>query len=359
MKSFNLLLLLISLPAFSQMLHGDIDSIPYHAIELPLEKGTDFFRADDIIIEQLRSNQVSLQLFIKKNNSLTPINIMEFNLKSARTITQIHSDGRLTKIDKCELTPNSKFKVSFELKNQYFQIAGKKTYELLFNLNCGEKTELIFDYDSIGGQVMAITDIATIAKNKLEKDKLLNFWKKRILFKWPARGDYYSYNIVNVTKGYRWDVVGHELGHAIYDQANIGTFGGGQHFIDQCYSKALALSEGWASLFSAWIKVSLNDPDAKFEYMVKRRAPLKFETIPSDVCASQKNEWRVTGFLWDLIDFNVDLVDQSDMNFIKFWKYSENKKFKSTKQLAQSFLNQGFDPILMNIIWKQNFLTDL
>lgn len=359
MKLFSLFLFLFSLPIYSQMQVGDIDSIPDDAIELPLEKGTDFFRADDVLADQIRSNKISLQLFIKKNNVITPLKTIGFDLKTITGTIKILSNGELTDLEQCDSTPNSTFKVSYIIKNKYFEIADRKTYELLFELKCGEKTKLIFDYDSIGGQVMGITEIAIIAKNKLENLKLLNFWKKKILIKWPGRGDYYSYNTVNVTKGYRWDVVGHELGHAIYDQANIGAFGGGQHFIDQCYSKALALSEGWASLFSAWLKVSLTDSDAKFEYMVQRRAPLRFETIPSDVCASQKNEWRVTGFLWDLIDLNQDLDDKSEMNFIKFWKYSENKNFKSAKKLAESFLTQGFDPILMNIIWKQNFLTDL
>ena len=111
-------------------------------------------------------------------------------------------------------------------------------------------------------------------------------------------------------------------------------------------------------MFSAWLSVSQSDNDAKFEYMVPRRAPLRFETIPDDVCHSDKNEWRVTGFLWDLIDLNQDLTDTSQMKIISFWKNSENQKFRSAKQLAQRFVAKGFDPILMSIIWKQNFLTE-
>ena len=40
------------------------------------------------------------------------------------------------------------------------------------------------------------------------------------------------------------DVVGRELGHALYDMANIDVMEGGAHRIDQCYSKRPRLSEG-------------------------------------------------------------------------------------------------------------------
>jgi hypothetical protein len=359
MKTYLLLCSLFSFSSMAQLIPGDIDTIPHKVEEFKIMKGTDFFRADDIEATNVRSNAISLQLKIRKNDQLSDITPLQFKLLSSNTPQMLNSNGILSNFKSCETNPNEKFRVSYIFDNKYFQVAYRKTYELIFTINCGEKTILIFDFDSTGGQVLGIVDIAETAMNKLKDNKLLSFWKKKIKIKWPANGDYYSYNTVNVTKGYQWDVVGHELGHAIYDQANIGSFGGGSHRIDQCYSEALALSEGWASLFGAWIKVSLSDPDAKFEYMVPRRAPLRFETIPPDVCSSHKNEWRVTGFLWDLIDLNGDERDSSSMNFIKFWKSGENKNYRSAKKLAKGYIKQGFDPILMNVIWKQNFLTEI
>ncbi|MBT4791515.1 MAG: hypothetical protein HON90_08085, partial [Halobacteriovoraceae bacterium] len=171
-----------------------------------------------------------------------------------------------------------------------------------------------------------------------------------------AGGDYHSGNTVYVTNGHHWDVVGHELGHAIYAQAKIGKTAGGSHKIDECYSATLAISEGWASYFSAWLHVSLRDQDAQFEFLVPRRAPLRFEHIPIDVCAGEKNEWRVTGFFWDIIDLSDD-GEQSQATFAKVFEYGMKRKFRTTKKYARYLLKKGFDPVLMNIVWENNFLT--
>ena len=79
----------------------------------------------------------------------------------------------------------------------------------------------------------------------------------------------------------------HEIGHAIYDQADIGVSGGGRHRIDECYTNALALSEGWATFFAGWLNLRLNDQDARFEFLVPRRAPIRLENIPSDLILSR------------------------------------------------------------------------
>ena len=138
--------------------------------------------------------------------------------------------------------------------------------------------------------------------------------------------------------------------------ANIGVMEGGPHRIDECYSKGLALSEGWASFFSAWLSVDLKDPDAKFEYMVPRRAPLQFENIPSDVCPGEKNEWRVTGFLWDLVDIHEDFEDTLKIPFKTFWNFTLKKGFRSSSSLYKSMIKKGFPPELLKLIWEQNFL---
>ena len=196
-----------------------------------------------------------------------------------------------------------------------------------------------------------------MAYSKLKELDLLDFWNRQISLKWPSNGDYYSRGIVNISRGDYWDVVGHEIGHAIYDQANIGVMEGGSHRIDECYTPGLALSEGWASFFSAWVNISLNDFDAKFEYLVKRRAPVRFENIPTDVCSSHRNEWRVTGFLWDLIDHNND-QENIRLSFKTLWSLMLNQNFRTTRELA-NHIDGYVDPVLLRALWKNNFKTEL
>lgn len=242
--------------------------------------------------------------------------------------------------------------------NKYFKISKRQSYELNGEVACGKINTWTFDATTPEGQILSIYKVAMIAVEKLKNSGVIGFWTQKITFRYPGDGDYYNYNTVNLTRGNHWDVVGHELGHAIYDQAGIGAFGGGSHKIDECYSGALALSEGWASFFSAWLSIDLNDPNAQFEYMVPRRAPLEIETIPSDVCKGPRNEWRVTGFMWDLIDHNED-GESLKIPFAKLWETTLNKDFSDTKQLAKKVLSSGYDPILINIIWENNFLEKL
>ena len=169
-------------------------------------------------------------------------------------------------------------------------------------------------------QAFSIHQVATLQLKFLTTNLIdLNWWKK-LTIHWPADGDYYSYNgNVYITNGGYWDVVGHELGHAIYDFASKGSFGGGQHRIDECYGQTLAFSEGWASFFSATTQINSDDPDAKFEFMVPRRAPLGIEHVPDDVCRGDTNEWRVYASLWDLYDGYTGDDDNFQMPFIIQW----------------------------------------
>ncbi len=244
-----------------------------------------------------------------------------------------------------------------ELKDKYFDVTdGKYTYQVKFEAECAKSVLLTFAEESDGGQALGIYRISHLAEQKLAASVGLDFWKNQISLEWPASGDYYSWNTVHLTKGYQWDVVGHELGHAIYDQARLGQFGGGQHYIDRCYSDALALSEGWASYFSSWISLELNDTDAKFEYMVPRRAPIRFETIPGDVCAGPTSEWRVIGFFWDFIDLNQDGETANEV-FARLWNALKGSKAGGVREAAQLLEKAGFDSATVDLIWFLNFTT--
>jgi hypothetical protein len=171
----------------------------------------------------------------------------------------------------------------------------------------------------------------------------LEFWNNPIEFNWPSDGDYYSFGEVNLTRGDHWDIVGHEFGHAIYDLSQMGVFGGGQHYIDRCYTHALALSEGWASYFAGWLNFDLRDPDPHFEFMVPRRAPIRIENIPEDVCRGQTSEWRVSGFFWDLIDLNLDR-EAAEFAFTHVWKALAGRRSSSVGVAIETLKKAGFDP---------------
>jgi hypothetical protein len=105
------------------------------------------------------------------------------------------------------------------------------------------------------------------------------------------------------------------------------------------------------------VSVALDDPDAKFEFMVPRRAPLRFETIPADVCAGQNNEWRVTGFFWDLLDLHAD-AESVEAGFAKLWKALEGTRAGSSLDAARKLKSSSaVDEASLRAVWKQNFLT--
>lgn len=241
-----------------------------------------------------------------------------------------------------------------KLENRFFKVSRSQTYEIHGPVQCSRTNRWYFEGLDPQGQAVAIYELAARAVSKMQAEGVISFWQQKITFNFPGNGDFYSWGTVNITQGFQWDVVGHELGHAIYDQADIGEFGGGQHKIDECYSRELALSEGWASFFSAWLSIDLNDSDAKFEYMVPRRAPITIEHIPSDVCAGPSNEWRVTGFLWDLIDHSND-AENSQLSFAELWSITRNKRFANINELAGAVLRTGYDRQMMMSIWEQNF----
>lgn len=225
--------------------------------------------------------------------------------------------------------------------NNYYAIKnGSRPYEINFQGDCNAPLVITFKPENPATHVLSIWRIAYLAGSKLKATVGLDFWNERIDFLWPEDSDYYSFGSVHISDGTHWDVVGHEMGHAIYDIAQIGDFGGGSHKIDQCYSDALAISEGWATYFSAWVSLNPNDPDAKFEYMVPRRAPIQIENVPSDVCRGVRSEWRVSSFFWDLYDLNDD-IEQAKINFALTWKSLYKKNIHNMQDAYVELHNNG------------------
>jgi hypothetical protein len=150
----------------------------------------------------------------------------------------------------------------------------------------------------------------------------LSWWKKSLTVNWPGSADFFSPWAwsLDLTNALAWDVVLHELGHAVMHGAFKAASAGGQHKIDECYSAALAWSEGWGTFFAAAVRLSPADPDARFEFLVPRRAPIRLENVPEDVCRGETNEWRVAAGLWDLHDVHDDGGDAVSLGFAPLWK---------------------------------------
>lgn len=244
---------------------------------------------------------------------------------------------------------------SIPLVSDKFKLSnGSGNYQLAMTVKCGLEQKFIFDEQSQNGQAIAIWQTVVRAGKRLATTVGTEFWKRPISFVWPADGDYYNFDTVHLTLGHQWDVVAHEMGHAIYDQTKIGGMQGGQHYIDRCYSETLALSEGWASFFSAFVNIDLRDGDAKFEYMVPRRAPIRFENVPSDVCDKSTNEWRVNAWLWDIIDLHDDGETMNEQ-FARLWNDTIGGRVSSLKAMKARLIQKGWDADRLETLWKLNF----
>ncbi|OFZ52775.1 MAG: hypothetical protein A2428_04940 [Bdellovibrionales bacterium RIFOXYC1_FULL_54_43] len=297
---------------------------------------------------------VRLRVFLKAGDQDASIGIegLPFSIDGAENI-QTDSDGSTT----ASCAPGALVRGLSTLKNDRFSIKnGRDVYRISFEASCGSAVELEFRPDGNGGQALGIWRIARRSQQKLEATVGLAFWRFPIQFVWPDEQNYYGMGSVHIVRGDHWDIVGHELGHAIYQQAGIGAFGGGSHKIDECYSPQLALSEGWASYFSAWLSNDLADPDAKFEFMVPRRAPIRFENIPEDVCKGPNNEWRVLGFFWDLTDLHDD-GEQSEEDFVKVWRALQGRRIGSVDASWKLLREAGVAPELLKQTWEMNFQT--
>lgn len=155
----------------------------------------------------------------------------------------------------------------------------------------------------------------------LAREATDGWWKKPLTVVWPGGADYFEPGAwtLHLTDPGAWDVVLHELGHAVMDGAMDARTSGGSHKIDECYSDGLAWSEGWATFFAGAVRLSPDDPDARFEFLVPRRAPIRLENVPADVCRGPNNEWRVAAGLWDLYDRNPDAGDAAVLPFKTLW----------------------------------------
>ncbi len=180
----------------------------------------------------------------------------------------------------------------------------------------------------------------------LANEAATDWWKSPLTVVWPGGSDYFSPGAwtLHLTDPLAWDVVLHELGHAVMDGAMDARTSGGSHKIDECYSAGLAWSEGWATFFAGAVRLSPDDADAKFEFLVPRRAPIRLENVPADVCAGPTSEWRVAAGLWDLYDRHGDGGDRVALPFRTIWAGVTGGVTSSVGD-AWTLTAKGLDPL--------------
>jgi hypothetical protein len=168
----------------------------------------------------------------------------------------------------------------------------------------------------------------------LAREAELAWWTRPYHVVWPGDSDHYQSwsRTITLSDALAWDVVLHELGHAVMDGAFDASGGGGAHKIDECYTPGLAWTEGWATYFAGAVALSPDDSDARFEFLVPRRAPVRLEHVPADVCAGAANEWRVAAGLWDLTDRHID-GEGSLLPFRAVWEAGRSGRTASVGDL--------------------------
>lgn len=339
MKSIKILMLATTFLSLSSYASIDDSGLTGPVTPLRMSVSTEL-APSEVIPETQKFQQTEAVSFLRKNGELQKLEHLKFSTDKSCSIE------------------NTGEPIQFvaRLESSHINVKKTGTYRVQFSGVCGTRYKVIFDSTAPEGQAVMIWEVASRAVQKFTEIQRLEFWGGPLQISWPADGDYYSWGTVYITRGDYWDVVGHEIGHAIYDRANIGALSGGQHYIDQCYTDSLALSEGWASFFSAWISVDRNDPAAKFEFMVPRRAPLGIETVPDDVCAGPTNEWRVYAFLWDVIDLNDD-GELSTVEFQRYWDIAYNQNVRSMVQKSHTLVRGGVDQNHLQKLWELNFKT--
>jgi hypothetical protein len=250
--------------------------------------------------------------------------------------------AKLTGDDGSFEVPADAKQVTFRLANNHWALTGKDGgYAWTLDVSgAGDLGTVMPAKGTANAQAAWIHLTFTKAENQLQGYGVgLDWWKNSIKTIWPGDADYYSWGTLNLTGAHQWDVNGHELGHALSDQAFNMRFGGGQHYIDRCYDPTIAWSEGVASFISAIISIDPADTDAKFEFMVPRRAPLRYENVPTDVCEGQTNEWRVGAACWDLFDKHDDGDDKVALPLPTIWKaWSKGNGAKAIGSLNDAYL---------------------
>lgn len=290
-------------------------------------------------------------------------------LSNGKQVAQANTDDKgFWSVNLDKSNAGKTLNISFQFSNKLWNITGKsKSYKWdltpISNLSTDIDTGIVSPVQgSESAKAAFIHDIFNRYLDTFSKEGVdISWWNRQLKTIWPGDGNYYSWGTLNLTNAEHWDVNGHEIGHAMTDLGTNSQMGGGQHKIDECYEKTIAWSEGFASFLSSVVSLSKNDEDAKFEFLVPRRAPIRIENVPDDVCKGQTNEWRVSAAMWDLYDTHEDGLDNSGIPFKTLWSAlsRSNKSIGSMQDAANSLkevTSSEFNTFIDNAL-KQNTIN--
>lgn len=279
------------------------------ALVFPLEQGAPSAAAPGLVTGKI--------LLADRAGALHPARLAKVRL-GAGAWAPVGADGAFSL---ASAAAPQKLRVSFDNAYWAFESDSGKTYEweagpFAGGTDAGHLSPVPGTENAKLG-VLHLTYVEAI--DFLSREGTTDWWKKPLTVVWPGGADYYTSWTLHLTDPLAWDVVLHELGHAVMAGAMNARGGGGSHKIDECYSQGLAWSEGWATYFAGAVRLSPDDADAKFEFLVPRRAPIRLENVPADVCRGPNNEWRVAAGLWDLTDRHADAGDAITLPFKTLW----------------------------------------
>ncbi|MEK6578704.1 MAG: hypothetical protein AABZ55_05710 [Bdellovibrionota bacterium] len=292
-------------------------------------------------IEILPSSEAKISVVIEESGLRIPLQGLKFR----------EPEGHCTEEKKTR-------KILTYLSNPWFRIVHDfEVYRIEFDAPCTSQITVLFQGGSLKAQTLLIWNVAMVALSKLETEVGLEFWRTPLIWVWPATNDSYSHFRLFLTYPTNVEVITHEMGHAVYDFADIGAFQAGEHRFESCTDSTLALTEGWASFFAAWILFDRSSLTPTFHHLVPRFESVGIENIPASVCQGPTSEWRVIGFLWDLIDHPPQDDDRLNLSFGEVFKILKDTRKASIDEVYSELKLSQIDATALKDTWDLNFTS--
>ncbi len=147
------------------------------------------------------------------------------------------------------------FRVRLSLDNRYWAFHNPngnvryewETSDIAIPVGAGADVGVVRPVAGSENSKLAVLHLTYLdALDFLAREGDASWWKNTLKINWPSTANFFSPWAwsLDLTDATHWDVVLHELGHAVQAGAMHARSAGGQHKIDECYSAALAWSRG-------------------------------------------------------------------------------------------------------------------